>query len=128
MATAPRSTPKIRPDDVREALRRQIGDAARVLREPALSDEAIHHARKELKRARSTLRLLREAVGRKAFERENAALRDASRPLSAVRDAKVIVRTIDDLIAAEKNAARRALFEKVRRVLEQKRLAAREAL
>jgi CHAD domain-containing protein len=113
---------------VREALRRQIGDALRVLRDPALPDEAIHHARKELKRARSNLRLLRRVVGRRAFERENGALRDASRPLSGVRDAKVLVKTIDDLIDAEKNAARRALLSRVRGVLEQKRLAAREAL
>jgi CHAD domain-containing protein len=128
MPTPSQPPPGIRVGDVREALRRQIGDAARVLRDPSLPDEAIHHARKELKRARSNLRLLREAVGRKAFERENAALRDASRPLSGVRDAKVLVKTIDDLIDAEKNAARRALLVKARGVLEQERLAARQTL
>lgn len=117
-----------RPTGVRDVLRRQIGDASRVLRGPALSDAAIHHARKELKRARANLRLLRPAVGRKAYRRENAALRDASRPLSAARDAKVLVETVDGLLKAEKNDARRALLAKVRALLEPQRLAAREAV
>lgn len=122
------SAPEVRPADVRETMRRQIGDASRALHAPTLSDAEIHHARKELKRARANLRLLRDAVGRKTFTRENATLRDAGRPLSDARDAKVIIETIDDLLGNEKNASRRALLEKVRAVLEQKRLAASDAL
>ena len=124
MAAANQPASNVRPADVREVLRRQIGDASRVLRGPDLSDAAIHHARKELKRARANLRLLRPAVGRKAYTRENAALRDASRPLSGARDAKVLVETVDGLLKAEKNPSRRALLSKVRALLEQQRLAA----
>ncbi|HYH42289.1 MAG TPA: CHAD domain-containing protein [Burkholderiales bacterium] len=122
------SRPDTRAGEVREALRRQIGDASRTLRDPALPDEAIHHARKELKRARANLRLLRPAIGGRAYARANAALRDSSRPFSAARDARVLVQTIDALLEAEQNASRRALLSKMRAQLEQQRLSAREAV
>jgi CHAD domain-containing protein len=44
-----------------------------------LSGEAVHSARKELKKARATLRLLRDALSDAVYKRENAALRDAAR-------------------------------------------------
>jgi CHAD domain-containing protein len=118
----------IRPADVRETLRRQIGDASRTLREPALTDKAIHKARKDLKRARANLRLLRKAVGGLAYTRTNAALRDAARPLSSVRDAKVMAVTLDSLLERETNAARRALLVKLHGVLEQARVAAMQEM
>lgn len=113
---------------LRELLRRQVGDAARALRDPDLSDEAIHRIRKLLKRARANLRLLRTALGEQRYARENAALRDAARPLSGVRDAAVIVETIDDLRGGGKNPSRNALLVKLRGTLEKERLAARERL
>ena len=122
MNAAPRA--EVRPTDVRESLRRRIGDAQRALQVPGLSDEAIHRARKDLKRARAHLRLLRGAVGKPAYARENAALRDAARPLGAVRDAKVMVETVDELLEHERNAARRALLAKIRALLEKARASA----
>src|SRR6201999_1755839 len=58
-------------------------------REPLDGDalaEAIHGARKDLKKARAALRLVREELGEDIFKRENVALRDAARLLSASRD------------------------------------------
>ena len=63
-----------RPQAVRETLRRQIGDALRTLRAPDLDDDAIHRARKNLKRARANLRLLRDAIGEPVYVRANEAL------------------------------------------------------
>jgi CYTH domain-containing protein/CHAD domain-containing protein len=60
--------------------------------------EAIHGARKDLKKARAALRLIREALGEKTFKRENRALRDAARLLSASRDAEVKLATLDALV------------------------------
>ena len=60
--------------------------------------EAIHGARKDLKKARSALRLIRDELGEKTFERENHALRDAARLLSASRDAEVKLATLDALV------------------------------
>lgn len=58
----------------------------------------IHDARKQLKRARATLRLLRGAIGDSAYERENAVLRDATRPLSSVRDSEVLIDALDGVV------------------------------
>jgi CHAD domain-containing protein len=64
-----------------------------------LPDEAVHEARKRLKKTRAALRLMRDAMGRARFRRENLRLRDIARPLTPVRDAKVVVATLDALVA-----------------------------
>src|SRR5436853_4554026 len=113
---------KLRPADARDVLRQHIGDAMRTLRTPdSLSDEDIHRARKELKRARAHLRLLRSAIGKTAYRRENARLRDVARPLREVRDAQALLKTVDDLIQNEQVASRRTALVKLRRLLEQGR-------
>ncbi len=65
--------------------------------DPPLADEAIHDARKRLKKVRAGLRLLREVLGTRLYRQENACFRDAARPLSEVRDARVLVDTLDAL-------------------------------
>jgi len=65
------------------------------------ADEAIHEARKRLKKARAELRLLRRALGDRSYPRENRALRDAARPLSEVRDAVILVQAFDALVETE---------------------------
>jgi hypothetical protein len=42
--------------------------------------------------------LLRDALGKKAYRRENTALRDAARPLSAVRDGRVLLDALNSLV------------------------------
>jgi CHAD domain-containing protein len=83
---------------LRRILREQIAKALEALGGTTLSDEAVHSARKELKKARATLQLLRDALGDVVYKRENAALRDAARPLSEVRDAKVLLDTLVRLV------------------------------
>ena len=78
----------------------RLGKAADRLREPSDGDElaeAIHGARKDLKKARAALRLIRDELGEETFKRENRALRDAGRMLSASRDAEVKLATLDSL-------------------------------
>jgi CHAD domain-containing protein len=67
------------------------------LEELECSKPNIHGARKQLKRARATLRLLRPAIGDHLYRRENAAARDAARPLSMGRDEEVLQDTLDKL-------------------------------
>ncbi|NJK27804.1 MAG: CHAD domain-containing protein [Coleofasciculaceae cyanobacterium SM2_3_26] len=45
-------------------------------------EEAIHDARKRLKKLRALLRLVRDRLGQDAYERENLCFRDAARKLS----------------------------------------------
>jgi len=59
-------------------------------------DEAMHGARKSIKKVRAILRLVSAELGG-AHERENTRLRDVARRLSAFRDAFVIVETFDAL-------------------------------
>jgi len=51
-------------------------------------------ARKSLKKARASLRLPRPALRDSDYRQENTSLRDAARPLSAARDAKVLPNTL----------------------------------
>jgi CYTH domain-containing protein/CHAD domain-containing protein len=60
-------------------------------RDPA---EAIHSARKDLKKLRSLLRLVRAELPKKAYRAESRRYRDAGRELSASRDAEVKVETL----------------------------------
>jgi CHAD domain-containing protein len=82
---------------VRAVLLAQLDQAIFRLERRNPSDHAVHEVRKELKRARATLRLLRECIGPKAYHRENGLLRDAARPLAAVRDAKILVEALQRL-------------------------------
>jgi CYTH domain-containing protein/CHAD domain-containing protein len=81
----------------------RLEKAADRLREPNDGDalaEAIHGARKDLKKARAALRLIRDELGEE-FKWENRALRDAGRMLSASRDAEVKLETLDSLVEGD---------------------------
>ena len=82
----------------RRIARRQVKSALQKLGRKDTSDRAVHSARKELKKARATLRLLRDALGRSTYKKENAALRDAARPLSEVRDGRVLLDALNSVL------------------------------
>jgi CYTH domain-containing protein/CHAD domain-containing protein len=93
---------------VRRVIVGRLEKATERLREPSDGDalaEAIHGARKDLKKARAALRLIRDALGEKTFKRENHALRDAARLLSASRDAAVKLETLDSLVESDEGDA-----------------------
>src|SRR6266480_549656 len=80
-------------------LYKELKDARADLRGRAiLSDEAVHGARKRLKAARAALRLVREALGEHHYRRANTSLRNIARPLTQVRDAKIVVATFEKLL------------------------------
>jgi CHAD domain-containing protein len=88
---------------LRKRLRRiaqaQIDSALEALNgaHPGGRDEAVHEARKHFKRVRALLRMVRPAIGEAAYRQENICFRDAARPLTEVRDAKILVETVDGL-------------------------------
>jgi CHAD domain-containing protein len=70
------------------------------LREAERTDdpaEAIHAARKDLKKLRAVVRLLRRELGEDGYRAENARYREAGRLLSASRDAEVKPATLEAL-------------------------------
>jgi CHAD domain-containing protein len=83
-----------------------------------LSDERVHDVRKQLKRVRAELRLLRDAVGDRIYHKENSRYRDAARPLTEVRDAKVLIDTLDKLAGENRKDLPAAELRKVRHVLQ----------
>jgi CHAD domain-containing protein len=120
------------PRQLRDALREQATSALAELEKPHPSDPEVHSARKSIKKARAMLRLMRDALGNEIYRRENEALRDAARPLSASRDSKVLLEAIDtlaskgDLDDAIVDTVRAALTREQARV--QKRAAASKSL
>ena len=83
---------------IRRAAHGRAEDAVGLLRdEYADPIEAVHEARKDMKKLRATLKLVRPLIGDKTYARENARFRDAGRALSDVRDAQVRAHTIDAL-------------------------------
>jgi CHAD domain-containing protein len=60
-------------------------------------EEAVHEARKDMKKLRALLRLVRDEIGDETYRVENATFRDAARRLSSVRDADVMLATLDSL-------------------------------
>ena len=90
--------------------------------------EAVHAARKSLKRARAVLRLARDELGDDVYRRENAAYRDAGRRLAAARDADVMIDTLEAVTGAAGGEGHRNGDAGLRARLEGERERARAAL
>ncbi len=112
----------------RHIARKQIADALEALESRSPSDQTVHDARKEMKRARATLRLLRDAMGDKAYRRENEALRDAARPLSVIRDSKVQLDTLNRLVTRFRATDDLPPTDDLRQVLRRRRNAVRRSV
>src|SRR5919108_247446 len=87
------------PDGLRRIARGRIDHALDELRGKTKSspEEAVHEARKNMKKLRALLRLTRNELGDEVYRRENECFRDAGRRLSGVRDADVMLETLDGL-------------------------------
>jgi len=76
--------------NVRRVAMEQVDEALTAVGSKAPVAERIHEVRKRGKRIRALLRLVRPSLG-KAYAAENAAVRDATRPLAPIRDARSMV-------------------------------------
>ncbi|HEX6117714.1 MAG TPA: CHAD domain-containing protein [Solirubrobacterales bacterium] len=83
--------------------------------------ESVHEARKDLKKVRSVLRLVRDELGEEVYRRENDRFRDAGRLLSGARDAEVKLETIDILRDADDEMPTKATLRKYIYSLESER-------
>jgi CHAD domain-containing protein len=79
--------------------------------------KAVHAARKDLKRLRSLVRLLRPGLSTKRYRREADALREVSRSLGARREAVALVEAIDALHAHAAGQVPAATFDGLRDAL-----------
>lgn len=88
--------------------------------------DAVHGARKDMKKLRTVLRLLRDELGTKLYKEENARFRDAARALSETRDAEVKLATLD-VLAEPSEALPEEAVESWRKILARDREAATNA-
>ncbi len=90
-------------------------------------NDGVHSARKSLKKIRSLLRLVREALGKERCQQENQRFREAKNRLSSVRDAEAMIETFDALAERYPSVGegspitplRDALVERRRRIAEE---------
>jgi CHAD domain-containing protein len=83
--------------NVRKIARNEMWDAREMLTGKHDPSEAVHEARLSFKKVRALLRMVRPAIGNKAYQKENNCFRDAARPLTEVRDARILIETLDKL-------------------------------
>jgi len=103
------------PESIRRIVAEEMESAASQL-EAASGDkreEAIHEARKSLKKTRAILRLVKSELGG-VRKTENARLRDHGQKLSELRDAGAIVVAFDDLLAASGQVKGRDSLDTIR--------------
>jgi CHAD domain-containing protein len=107
---------------VRERAAEQLEEAVSHLQGHGGHDpvEAVHEARKSLKKARSLLRLVRRDLDPAVFRRENRALRDAGRALSGLRDADVMRETLEQLAEPAVGRVPKQELDELRDWLEQR--------
>ncbi len=102
-----------------EQLDRAVSELSeRIAEDPV---EAVHAARKAVKKERSLLRLARGSMSVKQRRRENAALRAAARGLSAARDAEAMIGTLDELSGRYAGQVPESTFDGIRQQLTSRR-------
>jgi len=106
-------------DAIPEERRTRITNRPRALRatDRARFQKSVHETRKRMKRMRALLRLFREDLGEDAYRFENEAYRNTARILADVRDAQVMINTLDHLAELLGEDVPPALFATVRRSL-----------
>jgi CHAD domain-containing protein len=110
-------------ESVSSAIRRLGTDrTAKSLRCLARADEfeAIHEVRKEIKKLRALLRLVREKAPRRDYRSAQNALRAAAARLAGLRDASVKLQTLAGLLDKARGRVRRGLFNRFRAGLEKR--------
>jgi len=112
----------------RRVLLHHVDAAIHILQRRSLGDEPVHEARKEMKRARAGCRLLCNALGETAYQRLNRSVRDAARPLTPIRDSKVLHEALDDLLQEASESAQESDVSQVRRALRQEHASSRDKL
>ena len=110
------------PEGVRRMAAEQLDKALEHLAcQDGKRDKHIHEARKATKRLRALVRLVRRDLGDEVFALENQCYRDAGQRLSGLRDATVLVETLDRLVKSLGKDVPKSRFARVRTWLVERR-------
>jgi CHAD domain-containing protein len=115
-------------DAVRRVAHELLGESLGLLDAPGDDVEgAVHEVRKNCKKLRGLVRLVRPAMG-DAYRTANVTARDAARELASIRDAHALLETCDHLVAARPDDVVDGGLVPVRRELAGRAGAATEAV
>ena len=110
------------PEGVRRMAGTQLDKAlAHLGCEDGERDKHIHEARKATKRLRALVRLVRRGLGDEVYALENQCYRNAGQRLSELRDATVLVETLDRLVESLGKDVPKSRFARVRTWLVERR-------
>jgi CHAD domain-containing protein len=105
--------------EIRQVIAGELNAAASHVKAAGRDPQAIHEARKSLKKARAAIRLIEDAVGPSAAK-ERRGLGEIGRVLSPLRDAQVLAETLDGLAGSARGTPVAGSLERLRtRLLEQ---------
>ena len=104
---------------VRRIAKKQASVITKYLKRKRIHREldAVHQARKHIKKLRALLRLVREGLGRKLYHREKAGLRKLNGALSPVREATVHLKTLGSLRRGYPNGLSKNNFDNLKQAL-----------
>jgi CHAD domain-containing protein len=102
---------------IKRVIEEELESAAAQLSQKSIArrDEAIHEARKSVKKIRAALRLVEDNLG-VLFQRENRRLRATGRHLATFRDAAASIEIFDKVMAGQEQ---KTDLSSIRRVLQQ---------
>ena len=110
------------PEGVRRMAAEQLDKALEHLAcQDGKRDKHIHEARKATKRLRALVRLVRRELGDEVYALENQCYRDAGQRLSELRDATVLIETVDRLVESLGKDVPKSRFARVRAWLVERR-------
>ncbi len=117
------------PDNIRRIVTEEIDSAVQQLRsrDTKKRDEAIHEARKSIKKIRGVLKLMRPELGR-TYRTENEALRSIGAKLSELRDAGAMIEMLDSLVQKYSGKLKHSSLHSIRQGLEQSKREKERAL
>lgn len=115
------------PDGLKRIVFEEIDSATEQLGSTKDRDEAIHEARKSLKKIRGVLRLVQPELG-PIYQRENTQLGEIGRKLSELRDATAIIEVFDGLLEKYKNSLRNDALASIRQALEKSKIDTEHAI
>ncbi|GAB3560635.1 CHAD domain-containing protein [Spirosoma fluminis] len=104
--------------NINRILSEEVKAAFEALTKPGqASGETIHSVRKRIKKIRALFRLVRSEQKEKDFQRLNRYYRDIGHQLSQLRDATVMIKTLDKLREAQSASIPTQVFTRLHKVL-----------
>ena len=102
------------PENIRRIVQEEIKSGTdQLTKTRGQRDEAIHEARKTVKKIRGVLRLVRSELGQ-TYKEENQLFREVGRQLSEIRDAAALIEVFDALAVKYKDSLQQSALRGVR--------------